>query len=460
MRDLVVLGAGPAGLGAAFRAAEEGLSVTVLERSDRFGGAAASLEVGGMRVDLGSHRLHPSIRPDILRDLTDLLGDDLQRRERNGRIRLMGRWIAFPLRASDLVRHMPPSFVAGAARDALTGPLRKARSDTFAEVLRAGLGPTICERFYFPYAEKIWGLRPDQLSGEQARRRVTADSPAKVVARIVRGSASGGERGSSYFWYPKRGYGQISEALATSAAERGADIRLNVAATSLEIEDSGIEVGTGDGSVAARRVFSTIPVSTLARWLTPPEEVATAARSLRTRAMLLVYLVLSTDRYTPYDAHYLPEPFTPVTRVSEPKNYRTGDDPSGTTVLCAEIPCDRGDDMWRSSDLTLRSVVEDALSAAGLPGAEVEAVHVERLPQVYPIYDVGFDERFGAVDEWVGRFDRVLTFGRQGLFAHDNAHHALAMAYDAVGCLGPDDSFDSARWRRAREGFAAHVVED
>ena len=95
--DLVILGAGPAGVGAAYRTARAGHRVVVLERAPGPGGAAASFELDGIRVDHGSHRLHPAIEPRILEDLRGLLGDELQRRPRNGRIFLEGRWIRFPL---------------------------------------------------------------------------------------------------------------------------------------------------------------------------------------------------------------------------------------------------------------------------------------------------------------------------------------------------------------------------
>src|SRR5919108_4549548 len=116
--DLIVLGAGPAGVGAAYRTARAGHKVVVLERAPGPGGAAASFELDGIRVDHGSHRLHPAIEPRILDDLQGLLGDELQRRPRNGRIFLEGRWIRFPLRPADLARRLPPSFAAGAAADA------------------------------------------------------------------------------------------------------------------------------------------------------------------------------------------------------------------------------------------------------------------------------------------------------------------------------------------------------
>jgi protoporphyrinogen oxidase len=118
------------------------------------------------------------------------------------------------------------------------------------------------------------------------------------------------------------------------------------------------------------------------------------------------------------------------------------------------------DELWNLAEDDLGEVVIAALSGAGLPAAHPVEVHVERLAFVYPIYDVGYEQRFDVVDGWIAKHDRVVTFGRQGLFAHDNAHHALKMAYAAVDCLQPNDGFDLARWARARESFATHVVED
>jgi protoporphyrinogen oxidase len=457
--DVVILGAGPAGVGAAYRAARAGHRVVLLERGERVGGAAGSREVAGISVDFGSHRLHPSIDPVILADLRALLGDDLQRRRRNGRIRLAGRWIAFPLRAGDLVRRLPPRFVAGAVVDALGSPLRHPRADTFAEVLRAGLGTTMCEAFYFPYARKLWGVEPGQLSGEQARRRVSADSPAKLLRRVL----GAGGREKAFFYYPRRGFGTISERLADAARAAGADVWLGDGAERVEVRPDRVAVTLTSGeTVTARRGWSTVPLPALARMIdpAPPPEVLASVTRLRSRAILLVYVVLDMQRYTPFDAHYFPGAETPVTRVSEPRNYRDGDDPPGRTVLCAEIPCDRGDVRWRASDAELGEVVVHALSVSALPVARPSAVRVHRLPHAYPVYETGFDRAFAALDDWIAAQPRLLSFGRQGLFAHDNTHHALAMAWAAADALRPGGDFDTATWAAARSRFARHVVED
>jgi protoporphyrinogen oxidase len=460
--DVVVLGAGPAGLGAAYRLAGDGWRVVALEAADRVGGLASIVEVGGMRVDVGSHRLHPSTAPAILAHLRALPGVELQRRPRRGRIRLAGRWIAFPLRIGDALRHLPPGFAAGLAIDALTRPVRRIRlrrrAGTFADVLEAGVGPTLARRFYFPYARKIWGVEPAALSGEQARRRVGANSLPAIARRMLRA-----RREPPAFWYPARGFGALAEGLAAAARDRGADIRTGARVTRVARHGDAWRVEAADGTaVSARQVWSTLPLPLLAGivWPAPPDDVAAAVAGLRYRGMLLVYLVLDRERYTTTDAHYLPEGWTPVTRISEPRNYRDGPDPDGRTVLCAELPCAPGDHWWTTDDTGLADVVADTLAAAGLDRPRPAGVVVHRRAHAYPIATVDSAARLARVERWAAGLDGVLTVGRQGLFAHDNTHHALAMAWAAADALRPDGTLDRRAWDTAREGFRDHVVED
>lgn len=457
--DLLVLGAGPAGIGAAQRAAHRGIDVTVVDRGDAPGGTSGSYEVAGVRVDHGSHRLHRSIEPRILAELQRLLGDDLQVRERRGRISLAGNWLAFPLRPADLVRNLPPGFAARALWDTLTTGLREPAEDSFAEVVRARLGPTMLERFYGPYAVKLWGLPPEELAGEQARRRISADTPWKIIQRVLAGT----DPEARTFRYPRRGFGQLFEALAEDATAHGADVRLRTEVTGIEEADDHLVVRTDRGDLRAPLVFSTVPLPVLARMWSPApdDEVVAAARQLRSRAMVLVHLVVEGRPWTPYDAHYLPEAWTPVTRITEPANYRdSSDDPTGHTVLTAEVPCDLGDATWTADDTELRDTVLAAIDHARLPRPEVREVVTRRLPAAYPILVPGTAERVQRLEDWAATRPHLLTFGRHGLFVHDNSHHALTMAWAAVDALAEDGTLDRAQWARRREGFRDHVVED
>ncbi|HXE57631.1 MAG TPA: FAD-dependent oxidoreductase [Gemmatimonadales bacterium] len=470
---VVILGAGPAGLGAAYRLRRLGkVRVEVLEQHPVVGGNAGSFEAGGQRLDYGSHRLHPACDPAILADIRAFLGDDLLDRPRHGRIRLRGRWIHFPLKPVDLLLRLDRGFALGTLRDLVAKPLRRRSVDgaaSFASVLEASLGRTICRDFYFPYARKIWGLEPTELSAIQARRRVSAGSFGKLLRKVLGQVPGLKPPGAGRFYYPRYGFGQISEAYAAAAERLGATISLGTRVVALEAPAEGCETWTivveRDGErrcLEAEYVWSTIPVSVLVRLVRPepPAEVRAAAGAIDYRAMILVYLELDQDRFTQYDAHYFPDANLRITRLSEPKNYSDRAEPVGRTTLCAELPCSPDDSWWSASDGELGRLVAEDLARAGLPLARPPvAVHTRRLRQAYPIYRTGYEVPFGVLDRWVEGMPRLLSYGRQGLFAHDNTHHALYMAYCAADCLG-DGIFDQARWADYRRVFETHVVED
>jgi len=468
---VVILGAGPAGVGAAYRLRETGRArVTVIEQQAVPGGNAGSFDGGGQRLDFGSHRLHPACEPEILAEIRKLLGPDLLDRPRHGRIHLRGRLVHFPLKPVDLLLRLDRGFALGTLRDMARKALggKTEEGDTFASVLWANLGPTICREFYFPYARKIWGRAPEELSGIQARRRVSAGSFGKLVRKVLTAVPGLKPKGSGRFFYPRRGFGQISEAYAAAAQRLGAEFRYSTRVTGLEPPGESGRWGVvteRDGRperVDADYVWSTIPIPVVARAMGDrvPATVREASGQIHYRAMLLIYLDLPVDRFTEYDAHYFPDAGIRITRLSEPKHYAERYDLAGCTTLCAELPCDADDDVWRLDDAALGRVVAEDLARAGLPlPAQPTAVYSRRLRQAYPIYLNGYEVPFGTLDRWVEGLPRFLSYGRQGLFAHDNTHHALFMAYSAVNCL-EDGRFDQARWAAYREVFRTHVVED
>jgi protoporphyrinogen oxidase len=176
--------------------------------------------------------------------------------------------------------------------------------------------------------------------------------------------------------------------------------------------------------------------------------------------MVLIYLTLDAEQFTEFDAHYFPETAIHISRLSEPKNYSMTTRP-GRTVLCAELPCSQSDAEWSMSDEELGRLVVRDLETAGLaPVPKVLEVQARRLPHAYPLYTRGYREAFDALDQWIGGVDGLVTFGRQGLFAHDNTHHTMAMAYALVASLREDGTLDRDAWARARRSFEEHVVED
>ena len=467
MSEVLVVGGGSAGLTAALAAARRGLEVRLVEASSELGGMAASFAVAGLRVDHGSHRLHPAASPPVRALLDELLGSDLQWRQRNGRLRLGERWVGFPLRPLDLLASAPPAFAAAATRDLLARPLRTRRVDSYAEEVRVGLGPAALDAFHGPMATKLWGRPPDELSGELARKRVPVRSPGGLVRRLAAGARPGGR----IFGYPRRGFGQIVDRLADEAVEAGVRIDLDTTVGRIDLDTTDPTSGPGGprvviGATAPRRfgrVLWTASPAALTRVLTglpadldpPPEPVAH-------RGLVLAYLAVPQPSWTCYDAHYVPDLDVAFSRVSEPRNYReaggSDGDPPDRTVLCAEVPCTPGDEVWQADPAAVAQLVLAGVERLGLPVPAVSRTEVRRLPAVYPILAVDAGRRRSMA--WADGLPGITVLGRQGRVVADNLHHVLDMALTAARCLGPDGRWDEATWQAATGRFETFTVED
>jgi len=468
---VVILGAGPAGVGAALRLMQKGTArVTVLEQQSKPGGNAGSFELDGIFCDYGSHRLFAKLPPDIMGDLRRLLGPDLYYQVRHGSILLRGHWIHFPLKPMDLLLRLPKSFAFGVLGDTARKllPRKSTGTPTFASVLEQGLGRTVCRDFFFPYARKIWGVAPEKLDAMAAQRRVTGSSIGKILRKISNQIPGLKPADAGRFYYARRGFGQFTECLCEEAQRLGADFKFGARFQGIERENGRIKsvrykLGDEEFTIPTGIVWSTIPISVLIQGVhpEPPREVLESSRSITYRGMILIYLVLEQDQFGKFDAYYFPEESIPVSRISEPKNFNDVKEPRGKTVLCAEVPSDPGRAEWDMSDVELGDRLCEWMGRAGLPvTARVSKVITRRLRQAYPVYLQDYATHLSRMDDWISGVDGMLTFGRQGLFAHDNTHHALPMSYAAADCLSPEGVFDHERWAECRQLFKSDAVED
>ncbi len=370
----------------------------------------------------------------------------------------------------DLLFQIPKSFAFGVVGDSLRKllPRRSSGTPTFATVLEQGLGRTVCRDFFFPYARKIWGVAPEKLDVMAAQRRVTGSSIGKVLRKISAQVPGLKPKNAGKFYYPRKGFGQFTECLAEEAQRLGADFKFGARFLGVERENGSIksvryQQGDKVFDIPTENVWSTIPISVLVQGVTPeaPPEVLDSTRSITYRGMILIYLVLDQDRFGKFDAYYFPEEAIPISRLSEPKNFNNAVEPRGRTVLCAELPSDPGQPEWDMSDEELGNRLCEWMGRAKLPvTAKVLKVVTRRMRQAYPVYLQDYATHLTRMDDWLNGIEGMLTFGRQGLFAHDNTHHALPMAYAAADCLSPEGVFDHQRWAECREEFKSDAVED
>lgn len=466
-KRIVIIGAGPAGLSLAYyllHGKERNISVTVVEKEEYVGGIASGFKHKGLIFDYGSHRLHPTTGENLLEDIRGFLGDDLLDRPRDGRARLLGRYVKFPLKLFDFMVHLPISFFLGILADILSKPFRKKKKNprSFSDVLLHGLGKTICTHFYFPYAEKLWGFSPETLSAVQAQRRVSANSIGKMIIKVLSVIPIFRKKGAGRFFYPRKGFVQIFDGFAGKIREKGGRILLSHELKSIDPVEKRI-LTKNDATVPYDFAFSTIPIPDFMNALKgkKPDTLVQTCKEVNYRGMLFCYLILNTQQFTRYDAHYFPEQGIVFSRLSEPKNYSASSMPEGLTGLCAEIPCRIGGKLWNTQQDKIAGLVIHGLRQVGLPvdGLVTESF-VRRTAHAYPLYDLEFENRIQVIEDYLNTIPDIISLGRQALFVHDNTHHTIEMGLCAADCVSKDGEWDKEKWGGYREMFKTHVVED
>jgi protoporphyrinogen oxidase len=464
-KSIVVLGGGVTGLTvAADLARESRYRVLLLEKAPNLGGLASTFETGEYCFDTGSHRLHDDCVPSVARLLNELCGDDLLRRERNGLIYIRGRALPYPPTVFDIMRSLTIRERASAICDLIRSRVRRARSvpaDNFESYTIEKVGRFLYERFYEPYAAKLYGMPPSALGIEPALTRVRHFCGTAVLRDLARHLG----RRRAFYRYPRHGIGQIAAALEKAFLKRGGEVahidRLQIGSGSGMRRISAVAFSTADGAdrkVAADVVVSTIPIHTLLHVLYPNDPTP----QLRWRNLRITYLLCSGRHEGPHETYYCSDADIVFGRVSDLNKYS----PSLNAfpdrfVLAAESPCSPGDSVCSMSDADLSARCLAELKQLGVIAPEIRLIRSfsRVLPCVYPVYDHfwkrGFERAFKQVDE----AENLYLVGRTALFMHCNLDHCMLMALELAKHLRRDMN-DKQAWTAQLARFTAYRVRE
>jgi protoporphyrinogen oxidase len=449
---VLVLGAGPAGLTAAYTLARQGRPAVVLERDAIVGGLARTEVRDGYRFDLGGHRFFTK-SPEIELLWREVLGDELLLRPRLSRIYYRGRFLSYPLRAADVVRKLGAVELSRALGSYLAAAVRRPQPEvTFEQWVSNRFGRRLYEMFFRSYTEKVWGVPCSELRAEWAAQRIRGLSFASAVRSALPGARANGDGDLrsliEEFHYPRLGPGQMWEAMRDRIEQLGGEVRTEAGVERLQIEHGLVESVTAGGETfRPGAIVSSLPLRTLVALSSPrpPRDVVEAARGLRYRDFVTVALAVDGADPFPDNWIYVHEPGVRVARI---QNYRAWSPEmvpdSGSSCVGMEYFCFEGDDLWCAADADLVAMASDEIGRVGLVAPErVRKGWVVRVPKAYPIYDADYAERVALIRGWVASIENLQQVGRNGLHRYNNSDHSMLTAICAIENL---DGADHDLW--------------
>jgi protoporphyrinogen oxidase len=447
--DVFIIGAGPAGLTAAYCLTKETPSVLVIEKDPVYvGGISRTVQYKDFLFDIGGHRFFSKAK-EVVDLWHEILPDDFIERPRLSRIFYDGKYYSYPLSAFEALNNLGVIKSAACMLSyayAKAFPIKEAR--TFHEWVRNQFGERLFSIFFKTYTEKVWGMSCDEISADWAAQRIKGldlgVAVKNALKRAIMPKQSAKGTGGAVvktliesFQYPRKGPGMMWEAAARKIQKQGGTLLKGRELKSLSYDQDrriwNIEATTADGTIeryTARHVVSSAPVRELMQTISPRPISYLHARALRYRDFLTVALMVNKPNMFPDNWIYVHDPAVKVGRVQNFSSWSPEMVPAGMSCLGLEYFCFEGDQLWDAKDGDLIELAKREIARIGLIDAtDVVDASVVRQPKAYPVYDDAYRDNMAMI-----RLDLETTYptlhlvGRNGMHKYNNQDHAMMTA--------------------------------
>ena len=440
-----IIGAGPAGITAAYQLAKKGVSVDVFEAGPAVGGLARTIEHWGQRMDLGPHRFFSTDRR-VNELWLEVVGGDYSMVDRLTRIYYDGRFFSYPLRLFNAFTLLGPVEAIRCLGSFASERLFPGKQDgSFEDWVVHQFGRRLFSIFFKSYSEKLWGMTCKELDADFASQRIKKLSLADAIINAIKqGRGNKHKTLVDRFAYPHGGSGIVYERMAQAIVRMGGTIHLNRPVYRVAPTESGmcIELEAGE-SLSFDHVVSSMPLTLLVQRLPDvPDTIKHCAASLRFRNTTLVYVQVEGGNLFPDNWIYVHDPSLQFGRITNFRNwtphlYGT----ESATILALEYWSYDDDPIWKATDSELIALATKELGLTGLIGRRaVLDGHVVRIRRCYPVYDRNYKQYLRPIEQYLQSIPGLTAIGRYGAFKYNNQDHSILMGILAAERIAENTS--------------------
>jgi protoporphyrinogen oxidase len=447
MNEVVIIGAGPAGLTAGFELSKLGMRSTIIEADNQVGGISRTVNYRGYRFDIGGHRFFSKV-PLINQVWEEILGEEFLVRPRLSRIYYREHFFDYPLKPLNALAGLGPVEASLVMLSYARAKLLPSSEETNLEQWVANrFGHRLYQVFFKTYTEKVWGIPCTEISADWAAQRIKNLSLQEALRNALLGSGKSKDGQIittliDQFHYPKFGPGMMWECGERLLSERGNPTVRGIKIKRIRHKQGRVECIYGQKDTgewvefAGDQFISTMPLRSLIRALDPPppDHVLEAANRLRYRDYLTVVLVVNRESIFPDNWIYIHSPEVKMGRIQNYKNWSPYMVPDQTrTSLGLEYFLWDKDEEWGwSQDRLINLGVNECAKIGLVEKDEVEDGTVVRMKKAYPVYDQTYQESLEIVRNYLATLQNLQTVGRNGLHRYNNQDHSMLTAIYAA----------------------------
>ena len=324
----LVIGAGPAGLAAAWLLARKGVNVTVVEKEKNVGGISRTLTMNGYRVDMGPHRFFTKFE-NVGKFWGEMLPQDYFKEEKRlTRIFYSGKFFDYPLSINSLLRNLSlykifqifNSYIATKTKFLI----RRKKIINFKDWISFNFGAMIYEIFFRSYGEKLWGISCEKIDSGWASQRIKGVDIKSILLSFIFKSYKKGKVRSfvESFHYPVSGAGCMYEKIKEAIKSIGGNFIMGEKIERIMTDNNRIvAVGNTNFLFEVDYLFSTMPLNELIYSMSPTSSIIQNARNLKFRSLIIAYIKIRKGNLFPDNWIYIHTPGTGMTRIQNFNNW-------------------------------------------------------------------------------------------------------------------------------------------